>query len=171
LERKARLSHLALPEMLRLFFVFGLLSCRYRHGVNEGCPDRRPVTVSVSAVRIVREFHMTRQAAAMLSRLAQKLRQLGDIGRDPPCLIERERIRVLFWTSGGSIEKSASWLVDREHTETDHICLSCGKAMRLAGTIPEVGESPELRNYECKACGVVFIESVERAAWRESVGV
>jgi hypothetical protein len=28
LERKARLSHLALPEMLRLFFVSGLLSCR-----------------------------------------------------------------------------------------------------------------------------------------------
>jgi hypothetical protein len=72
---------LALPEMLRLFFVSGLLSCRHRHGVNEGCPDRGPVTVSVPAVRIVREFHMTRQAAAMLSRLAQKLRQLGDVRR------------------------------------------------------------------------------------------
>src|SRR5215469_10283562 len=33
LERQARLSHLALPEVLRLFFVSGLLSRRDRHGV------------------------------------------------------------------------------------------------------------------------------------------
>jgi hypothetical protein len=31
LERQAGVSHLALPEMLRLFFVSGLLFCQYRH--------------------------------------------------------------------------------------------------------------------------------------------
>jgi hypothetical protein len=60
-----------LPEMLRLFFVYGLLSCRHRHGLNEGYPDRRPVTVSIAAGRIVREFRMCRQDAAMLLRFAQ----------------------------------------------------------------------------------------------------
>jgi hypothetical protein len=64
--------------------------------------------------------------------------------------------------------KNALWLMDREHP--DHICLSCGKAMRLARTIPGIGELPELRTYDCKACGVVFTESVGRAEWRESVG-
>jgi hypothetical protein len=64
-------------------------------------------------------------------------------------------------------------LVDREHIKSDHICLSCGKAMRLALTIPGIGELPELHTYDCKACGVVFTESVGRAEWREvkSVGV
>ena len=52
LEQQARLSHLALPEMLRLFRFSGLASCRYRHGVSEGYPDRGPVTVSVVAGRI-----------------------------------------------------------------------------------------------------------------------
>jgi hypothetical protein len=43
--------------------------------------------------------------------------------------------------------------------------------MHLVRTIPGVGELPELRTYDCEACGVVFTESVERVAWRESVGV
>ena len=34
-ERQARLSHLALPEMLRLFFVCGLFSCRHQHETQE----------------------------------------------------------------------------------------------------------------------------------------
>jgi ribosomal protein L37AE/L43A len=51
--------------------------------------------------------------------------------------------------------------MSREHA--DHICLSCGKAMRLARTIPGIGEPPALRTYECKACGVVFTESAGRA--------
>jgi hypothetical protein len=62
------------------------------------------------------------------------------------------------------------WLMDREHIKSDHICLSCGQAMHLARTIP-VGALPELRTYDCKACGVVFTESVGRAEWRESVSV
>jgi DNA-directed RNA polymerase subunit RPC12/RpoP len=52
-------------------------------------------------------------------------------------------------------------LVDREHIKSDHICLSCGKAMRLTRTIPGIDELPELRTYVCTACGVVFTESVE----------
>jgi hypothetical protein len=75
-------------------------------------------------------------------------------------LVARERIRVLFWTSGGSVEKSALWLMDHEHIKPDHICLSCGQAMHLARTIPGSGGLTELRTYDCKACGVVFTESV-----------
>jgi rubredoxin len=58
-----------------------------------------------------------------------------------------------------------------EQIKSDHICLSCGKAMRLARTTPGIGELPELRTYDCKGCGLVFTESVGRAEWRESVGV
>jgi hypothetical protein len=61
--------------------------------------------------------------------------------------------------------------MDREHIHSDCICLACGKAMRLVRSIPGVGELPELRTYDCKACGVVFTESVRAAEWRESVGV
>jgi hypothetical protein len=57
-------------------------------------------------------------------------------------------------------------LVDREHP--DHMCLSCGKAMRLVRTIPVIGEPPDLRNYECKACGIVFTEAAGRAVWHET---
>jgi hypothetical protein len=59
LERQARVSHLALSEMLRLFLVCGFPSCRHRHvGANERYPDCGPGTVSVAAARIVREFRM-----------------------------------------------------------------------------------------------------------------
>jgi hypothetical protein len=37
LEREARLSYLALREMLRLFFAAGFLFCRHRHGAVAGC--------------------------------------------------------------------------------------------------------------------------------------
>jgi len=49
-EQQARLPHLALPEMLRLFRFSA--SSRHRHGVSEGYPDRGPVTVSVVAGHI-----------------------------------------------------------------------------------------------------------------------
>jgi|SRR5689334_10738879 predicted Zn-ribbon and HTH transcriptional regulator len=84
---------------------------------------------------------------------------VDDIRCDPPRLIARERIRVLFWTSGGPVEKSALWLMDHEHIKPDHICLSCGQAMHLARTIPGSGGLTELRPYDCEACGVVFTES------------
>jgi hypothetical protein len=61
--------------------------------------------------------------------------------------------------------------VDPRSLQPDRICLSCGKAMRLARTIPTIGAVPELRTYDCKACGVVFTESVGAAEWRESVSV
>jgi hypothetical protein len=82
LERKARLSHLALPEMLRLFFVSGLVSYRHRHGVNEGCSDRGPLTVSVALGRIA----ATRQDTSYALTIAA-FRQLGDIRRNPSRLI------------------------------------------------------------------------------------
>ena len=33
-------------------------------------------------------------------------------------------------------------------------CPSCGKAMRLARTIPKLGGLPELHTFECRPCGV-----------------
>jgi len=35
--------------------------------------------------------------------------------------------------------------------------------MRLARTIPRLGGLPELRTYECRACGVTFTEAVDAA--------
>jgi hypothetical protein len=73
----------------------------------------------------------------------------------------------------GPVEKLALQLMDREHIKSDHFCLSCGQAMHLVRTIQGIGELSELRTYDCKACGVVFMESAGRAEWREvkSVGV
>jgi hypothetical protein len=58
--------------------------------------------------------------------------------------------------------------MDREHIQSDHICLSCGKPMRLSRTIPSIGELPELRTYDCTGCGVVFTENVAAEEWHES---
>ena len=77
--------------MLRLFFVCGLLSYRdIETEFTEGYPDRGPVIVSVAAGRIVREIR--KQDAPMLSRFAQQLRQLGDVGCDPSRLVAREQL-------------------------------------------------------------------------------
>jgi hypothetical protein len=43
------------------------------------------------------------------------------------------------------LKNSHLWLMDREHIKSDCICLSCGKAMHLARTIPGIGELPESR--------------------------
>jgi hypothetical protein len=67
LEQQARLPHLALPEMLRLFRFSSLASCRHRHGVSEGYPDRGPVTVSVVAGRISIEAALLGSMQAMFS--------------------------------------------------------------------------------------------------------
>jgi len=64
--------------------------------------------------------------------------------------------------------KAPLWLMDREHIKSDHICLSCGKAMRLARTIPSIHGLPELRTYDCTACGMVFTESDRAPEWHES---
>jgi len=42
-------------------------------------------------------------------------------------------------------------------------CPHCAKPMRLARTIPRLGGLPELRTYECRACGVTFTEAVDAA--------
>lgn len=57
--------------------------------------------------------------------------------------------------------------MDREHIQSDRICPSCGKAIRLARTIPGIGKPPALRTYECKACAVVSTESVAGRVARE----
>jgi hypothetical protein len=36
------------------------------------------------------------------------------------------------------LKKPALWLMNCEHIQSDHICLSCGKAMRLARTSSEI---------------------------------
>jgi hypothetical protein len=59
------------------------------------------------------------------------------------------------------------WLVDHEPRQSGDICLSCGKAMGLARTIPAIGAVPELRTYDCSACGIVFTEGAGPAEWRE----
>jgi DNA-directed RNA polymerase subunit RPC12/RpoP len=43
-------------------------------------------------------------------------------------------------------------------------CLSCGKPMRLARSIPKLGGLPELRTIECRECGVSITEEVEAEA-------
>jgi len=58
--------------------------------------------------------------------------------------------------------------VDPQPLQSDRICLSCGKAMRLARTIPAIGAVPELRTYYCVACGVVFTEGAGAPGGRES---
>jgi hypothetical protein len=58
--------------------------------------------------------------------------------------------------------------VDRELVQSDHICLSCGKAMRLARTIPASGAIPERLTYDCNACGIVFSENMGVPEWRQS---
>jgi hypothetical protein len=50
--------------------------------------------------------------------------------------------------------------VDCEHINSDHICLSCGRAMRLARTVPGFGELPELRITTAR-----HVESYLRKAW------
>jgi coenzyme F420-reducing hydrogenase gamma subunit len=61
--------------------------------------------------------------------------------------------------------------VDPRPLQPDRICLSCGKAMCLSRTIPAIGAVPELRTYDCVACGVVFTEGAGAPWWREGVVV
>ena len=37
-------------------------------------------------------------------------------------------------------------------------CLSCGRPMQPTRTVNRFGELPELRCYECRRCGLGFIE-------------
>lgn len=54
-----------------------------------------------------------------------------------------------------------------EHSEQGPLCPSCGRPMRFVRSLPRLGALPELRTFECKACGVTYTEAVERgeAAW------
>ena len=58
--------------------------------------------------------------------------------------------------------------VDPRPLQSDRICLSCGKAMRLARTIPSIDGLPELRTYDCTACGIVCTECEGAREWHES---
>ena len=104
-----------------------------------------------------------------LSKIAhsakQQLGQRGNCKRNA-LRPHRARAHLCSLLSSGPVEKSTLWLMDRENP--DHMCLSCGKLMRLTRTIPGVGELPECRSYACKACAVIFTESMGRAEWRES---
>jgi len=59
------------------------------------------------------------------------------------------------------------------------LCPSCGQPMQFVSAIPRFAALPELRTYECKACGEAYTEAVEPdercdVAWierRQSGGV
>jgi len=40
-------------------------------------------------------------------------------------------------------------------------CPSCGQPMRFVRSVPRFAALPELRTYECKACGETYTEAVE----------
>ena len=48
-------------------------------------------------------------------------------------------------------------------------CPSCGRPMRFVNAVPRLGALPELQTFECKACGVMFTEAVERGGKSDSV--
>lgn len=52
------------------------------------------------------------------------------------------------------------------------LCPSCARPMHFVRAVPRFAALPELRTYECKACGVSYTEAIERdaesdAAWIE----
>ncbi len=40
-------------------------------------------------------------------------------------------------------------------------CAGCGRPMRFVRAVPGLGGLPELRTFECKACGVMITEAEE----------
>ncbi len=42
-----------------------------------------------------------------------------------------------------------------------HFCPACGRPMRVVLVIPRFGSFPELRTYECRACGVSYTEAAK----------
>jgi transposase-like protein len=42
------------------------------------------------------------------------------------------------------------------------LCPHCGQPMRLARIVPRLGGLPELRTYECRACGVSFTQAAQQ---------
>jgi len=53
-------------------------------------------------------------------------------------------------------------------TDATPLCPHCGQPMRLARTVPRLGGLPELRTYECRACGVSFTQAAEQAEDEET---
>jgi hypothetical protein len=51
--------------------------------------------------------------------------------------------------------------MDDAATNSAPLCPHCGEPMRLARSVPHLGGLPELRTYDCKACGVCFTMAVE----------
>lgn len=48
------------------------------------------------------------------------------------------------------------------------LCPHCCQPMRLARTVPRLGGLPELRTYECRACGVSFTQAAEQEEDQEA---
>ena len=67
LEREARLSCLALPEMLRLFFVPDLLFCRHRHEVVAASVCFQALRNSAGSLAIFTAIH---RASSLVSNFA-----------------------------------------------------------------------------------------------------
>jgi hypothetical protein len=112
-------------------------------------------------------------AAAFLSSHVEVCNSFGSFASFTALLRASSRVSRFvcsFEHLAAQLENRYLCFMDREQTKPDHICLSCGQAMHLVRTFPKIGALPELRIYDCKACGVVFTESVGAAEWRESVG-
>jgi hypothetical protein len=48
-----------------------------------------------------------------------------------------------------------------DESQNAPLCPSCGRPMRLKRAVPRLGALPELRTYDCAACGVTYTQAVE----------
>jgi transposase-like protein len=48
-----------------------------------------------------------------------------------------------------------------DDAETPPLCPSCGQPMRFVRAMPRFAALPELRTYQCDACGETYTEAVE----------
>jgi len=51
--------------------------------------------------------------------------------------------------------------ISSHETKNTPLCPNCGRPMRFCRAIPRLGALPELRTYDCKACGVSYTEAIE----------
>ena len=51
------------------------------------------------------------------------------------------------------------YVSNKKNTSRLPLCPSCVQIMRLAQKPPRIGDLPDLRTFECRACGVSLIET------------
>lgn len=67
----------------------------------------------------------------------------------------------------------SGWLCQKHRMESDRhsqppACPSCGRLMRFARAVPEIGAQPELWTYECRQCGVMLTAAWEPRGRRDT---